>query len=401
MNTKKQGLPWYLLLVYGVYFLYYFEDMQTSANTMVKQTESRGQVHLYLIVLIVLLGVYFLTRGRWRLDDGFRSSFLLLVGWCAVADLLVGANFWNIATHIGLLALFYLIYYFGGHYIDSQQRYRMILALEFILWCITLWYAISAFLKYREYMGEEADVVLNMAYNMLVFIPILMQLKNRVLKGASVAISVIYIVASLKRGAIIAMIAMFLVAYFVGTRNDKNEGFRINTKTASKALLVGVAIVIVMVVVNNKMGGALAGRFSWEELQGGSNRSRLYAAAWNDVKVRNPLLFLIGRGSGSSLRIIGSGIHNEILEFLFAYGLIGLCMYLAVVFSGIGRAAKLKKENSPAKAMYAMGITYLICVGLVGSALFSHMSFHIMMAMGLANSPVNMNQEGRLTDGRQ
>ncbi len=401
MNTRKQGIAWYLLLVYGVYFLYYFADMQTSANTMVKQTESRGMVHIFLIVLIGLLAVYFISRMKWFVDDGFRSSFFVLISWCALTDILVGASFWGIATHIGLLVLFYLIYYFAGHYINSQLRYKMILALEFALWCVTLWYAISAFVAFREYQADrnlDGDVVLNMAYNMLVFIPILLQLKNRVLKGASVAISVVYIVASLKRGAIIAMIAMFLVAYFAGTRKNKNEGFQINKKIASKALLIGAGIVIAMVVVNNKMGGALLGRFSLDELRDGSDRSRLYAAAWADIKTRNLLPFLIGKGSGSSLRIIGSGVHNEELEFWFSYGLIGLVLYLITMFRGIGRTRKLIKEDMPTKRMYAMGLTYLICVGVVGSALFSHMAFHVMLAMGLANSPVHTEQMRYLVD---
>ena len=398
MNTKKRGLAWLLLIVYAVYFLYYIEDMQTSANTMVKQTESRGMVHIYLIILIGLLGVFFISRGRWHLDDGFRSSFLLLVGWCTFADLLVGANFWGIATHIGLLVLFYLIYYFGGHYINSEQRYRLILALEFALWCVTLWYAVSAFLNYREYRGDDADVVLNMSYSMLVFIPILLQLKNRFLRSVSVAISVIYIVVSLKRGAIIAMVAMLLVRHFVSERRKNKSFFQINTKNALRLFLTVLALVIVIVVVNNIMGGALSKRFSWDELLDGSNRSILYTAAWNDVKERSLISFLIGKGSGSSLRIIGSGVHNEVLEFLFSYGLIGLVLYLATMFKGIGQATKLKREDSHPGTMYAMGITYLICVGVVGTSLFSHPSFHIMLAMGLANSPAKIDQNRGLPD---
>ena len=50
---------------------------------------------------------------------------------------------------------------------------------------------------------------------------------------------------------------------------------------------------------------------------------------------RNFFEFLIGKGSGSSLSIIGSGVHNEILEMLFSYGVIGLIIYLWLVIRGI------------------------------------------------------------------
>lgn len=401
MTTKTKKTSFLLILLYVVYFLYYFADMNTSANTMVKQTESRSDVHLYLIVLIALLGVYFLSRGKWYLEDPFRLSFLFMIVWTVVVDVIVGSAFWGIATHVGLLVLFYLIYFWGAVYIDTAQRYNLVIWIECSLWALTIWFAVQAYMNFRDYRGDDVDVVLNMAYNVLVFMPVLLQIKNRPLKFATVGISTIYIVASLKRGAIVTMLVMLAAHVLSVNKKKRKTPLQINLGNVGRMLLAFGSAVAIIVLVNNAMDGALSARFSMEALQYGSARNEIYAAAWNDIKMRSVMRLLVGKGSGSSLQIIGSGVHNEILEFLFSYGIIGLVLYITVLGNGIKRATGLRVVGTTKSDIFTMGLTYLALVGVFGSALFSHMSFHIMLAMGMANSAGCEIADGRLPDGQQ
>lgn len=401
MTTKTKRIPLFLIVLYVVYSLYYFADMNTSANTMVKQTESRSDVHVYLIVLIVLLGVFFLSRGKWRLEDPFRLSFLFMIVWTVVVDLIVGAQFWGTATHVGLLTLFYLIYFWAANYINTSRLYNLVLCAECILWIITIWYAIQAYFAFREYNGEDVDIVLNMSYNVLVFMPVLLQIKKRALKLPMVTISVLYIVVSLKRGAIITLLAMIFVYAMMSDKKKGIKTMQIDQKKAGKVIISLAAIAVLIIVVDDQMGGALSARFTLDALRYGSSRNELYSAAWNDVKTRGILFFLLGKGSGSSLQIIGSGVHNEILEFLFSYGLVGAMMYVVVVFNGAKRGAWLRNISSTSGRTFTMGMTYVVLVGVFGSALFSHMTFHIMLAMGMANSAGCEIADGRLPDGQQ
>lgn len=396
INLRKP--PFFLLTVYVVYFLYYFADMNTSANTMVKQTESRGNVHVYLAALIGLLAVYFLSHRKWKLNDAFRGSFFAMIVWCGVVDLLVGASFWAIATHVGLLVLFYLIYFFGGNYICSEQRYKVVIILEFSLWVITMWYAITAYFNFRDYYNGTKDIVLNMSYNILVFIPFLLQLKFRPIKIISLGLSAMYIVFSLKRGAIVAMVAIFVVYYYLSHRKTTRKAFTVGHKTMRNLIVIAALMIVAVLVVDQKSGGALSRRFSFEMLRRGSNRDILYTLAWHDIQERNVLRLMIGRGSGSSLQIIGSGVHNEILEFLFSYGAIGLCFYLLFVYKGLKRVNMFHNTNLLDKQVYAMCMTYIIIVGLVGSALFSHTAFHLMLAMGMASGSATQTLAGGTMD---
>lgn len=49
--------------------------------------------------------------------------------------------------------------------------------------------------------------------------------------------------------------------------------------------------------------------------------------------VRPPLEFLCGGGSGSSIATLGTGAHNEWLEFVFNYGATGGLLYAVMIFS--------------------------------------------------------------------
>lgn len=389
-----------LYIVYAVYLLYYLADMNTSANTVVKQTSERTSVHYYLVALIGILGIYYIFHGKIIINDRFRHRFFPLILWGACVDLINGVAFWSIATHIGLMVLFYLSLYFATVYVDTEEKYSRILFIELALWIITIYYGIRAYFSYSEYLGRDTNV-LNMAYNVLVFIPLLLQVRDRRIRNVSLLVSIVYIIASLKRGAVLAMFGMFLVYYF-------NLGKSIAGKISIKKVIAGVVavigLVLLVLIVNNRMGGALFNRFSANELRFGSTRDVIYRRAFNVIKERGLVDLIIGTGSGSTMTLIGSGAHNEELELMISYGLIGLLIYFAMLLGGVIQFKILKRNVVPKlqPTTYLMSLTYIIIVGIVGSAMFSHMTYHIMIAMGLANSAYIVNGERKeIVDGKE
>lgn len=387
MNKKGNSsfARFLICIVYAIFSLYYIEDMKTSANVVVKQTESRGTVHLFLIMLIALLALYMLLRtvftGKLKISD-FNAPLILLVVWCTFTDLVNGANFWSIAVHIGLIVLWVLTIFFMEDIVFDKKTYNLVIRFEFVIWLITIYYSVVALTNYSNYHQEigDGDVssVLNISYNILVIIPFLLQIKNKLIKNISLIISCGFIILSMKRGAILALGLMFVIYYYMQVKSGK---IRISFLKITSIL---VFFVIGFIIVNRITNNELILRFTWDSLLEGSNRNILYTAAINDVLNRNIIEFLIGKGSGSSMNIIGSGIHNEILEMIFLYGLVGLLIYLWLIVRGIKLINKLLRERNNASAIYAMSVVYIVFVGLVGTALFTHYTFHIMASIGIS-----------------
>lgn len=382
----KSGFARFLIcIVYAVYSLYYIEDMETSANVVVKQTESRGSVHLFLIVLIGMLALYMLLRttftGRLKISS-LNAPLILLAVWGVFSDFLNGASFWSIAVHIGLIVLWVLVIFFMEDIVIDKRTYNLVILFEFVIWIITIYYSGVALTNFSNYSAEigQGDIsnVLNISYNVLVLIPFLLQIKYKLIRNISLLISCGLIILSMKRGALLAMGLMLVIYYYMQVKSGKMKISLFKVTSILALFVIGV------IVVNKITNNALLSRFTWESLSTGSNRNILYSAAINDILDRNFVEFLIGKGSGSSLATIGSGVHNEILEMLFSYGLIGLIIYLWLIIRGLKLIFKLLKEKSNASAIYAMSVVYIIFVGLVGTALFAHYSFHIMASIGIS-----------------
>lgn len=391
-KREKSGFKRFLIcIVYVVYSLYYIADMETSANVVVKQTASRSTVHTYLVALIGILGVYMVVRTVYRLD--FRISkinipLIALACWGVVSDVLNGASFWSIAVHIGLIVLWVLVIYFMNDVVVDEKSYKLALMFECIIWGVTMYYSYVALTNFANYTGDGVGSVLNISYNVLVLIPFLLQIKYKALRYSTMIISCGFIVLSMKRGTIIVMVIMLAVYYYMQLKSGK-----IKKLSVGRIVIIIVLLVVAFLVVNKISGGLLMTRFSIAELTSGSDRDLLYSSAISDIKGRSFIDLLIGKGSGSSLNIIGSGVHNEILEMLFSYGIIGLSIYLWLIVRGINILRQLLKQKNSATAYYAMSLVYIIFVGFVGTALFAHYTFHIMASLGISSSYLVKNEK--------
>ena len=391
-KRQKSGFKRFLIcIVYAVYSLYYIADMETSANVVVKQTASRSSVHMYLVALIGILGVYMAARTIYRLD--FRISrinipLIALACWGVVSDVLNGAGFWSIAVHIGLIVLWVFVIYFMNDVVVDEKTYKMALLFECVIWVVTMYYSFVALANFANYTGDGIGSVLNISYNVLVLIPFLLQIKNKFLRYSTMLVSCGFIVLSMKRGAIVVMVIMLAVYYYIQSKSGKAKKL-----SPGRVIVIIAMLVLAFVIVNKISNGFLLTRFSISELISGSDRDLLYGSAISDIKSRSFIDLLIGKGSGSSLNIIGNGVHNEILEMIFSYGIIGLGIYLWLIVRGINTLRQLLKQKNSATAYYAMALVYIIFVGFVGTALFAHYTFHIMAALGISSSYLVKNEK--------
>lgn len=385
MKKNNSRKPVLLFIIYIIYMLYYLADMNTSANILVKQSGTRRGVHVFLFVLILVLGIYFITRGKYKQNDKFRSRLLLLIIWGIVVDVARNIAFWSVATHIGLLVLFYLIDFFSCTYVDCQDKYKIVIIIELFLWCITIYYGIRAYFNFRNYTGNEYSNVLNLSYNILAFVPILIQIKKKSIRSVSISISALCILISLKRGAIISLISMVIVYFVIIMRTNRSKSIKWKTFFGGSFILL--LIIIIVVSLNGRTGGALFNRFSAAELSFGSNRSIIYSRAISEIKSRGILKLVLGTGSGSTEKFIGSGAHNEVLELAISYGIIGVLIYISMFVGGLKQICTMIDcdVESSVIGLYGMSFAYIFVVGIFGSSLFSHMTYHITLVMGLCD----------------
>ena len=341
-------------------------------------------VYVYLIAILVLLACYLLSKRKLKiLPCGIPISLIAL--WTIIDNLMLGnffgANRWTSLTHGGLTVWWILAMIFGYYYPQSNSGKER--QLNFMITLMLVYYCYQ-FVDVAIVSNSTHDytTVLNIVYRVIVFVPFVYLTQTGKIRTIMILIISALTLVSFKRGAIIVMPIMLFTGYFI---NNRVEGERI--KNPIKKLMMGVAVIcliaIALVVLDKYTEGFLSYRFSRDQLVYGSSRSDKYASAISEISNRSFVPLMLGIGSG-----VRSGVHNEVLEFAYTFGLIGLLLYIALFICMLNRTRQLIIRKSKYAAPYAMIFVYIFVVGLFSGVYFTHSTFYLMLTLGMVENKV-------------
>ncbi len=369
----------YLYIIFSVVFLYAFVDAQTSSSTGFRGSE-RTQVYIFLLLAIFLMSIY---NVRYALKQirllTLTNSLLLITIWVTFVNIIQEANIWVFATHIVLSVWWIMAYHFFYNYLYNNPNSLNKIIFLFSLMCL-FYVSTAMFAADNISMLYDRIAVVNLAYNVIVFLPLIGLMANGIFKKIFFAIVLGVVIVSMKRGAVIVYPLMIIAMMLTEAKINKEK-----IKAFAKIILVFILFLVGLVIADNFTGGYLSQRFSLEELSTGSNRDILYSTAIDSIIQRSAFDFFIGTGSGSSGIELGLNVHNEWLEFLFSFGLIGLICYFIFIVTMIKCYFNLLKHRSRYAAAYSMAVVYVIVIGMVGMIYFVHSSFYIMSFCGIVD----------------
>ena len=153
-----------------------------------------------------------------------------------------------------------------------------------------------------------------------------------------------------------------------------------------------LAFVIVWLLIDNYSNGYLSSRFALTDLADGSGRANLFRAYLHNISQRGLLQIAVGIISNNEIPI-GLGAHNEWINQLYSYGVIGVLFYAMIIVSMIVLSVRLVKKKSVLAASFCAMTAYSIGIGMVSGWLFMHSTLYIMMYIGLILSLNNNNEE--------
>lgn len=237
-------------------------------------------------------------------------------------------------------------------------------------------------LNYLE-LDEDVDITNNATSVFLFLLPLLFFLKNNIQKWITLLVCLFFLMDGAKRGNIIAaVIPIILFVYF--QLKDANH-------SQVKFLVICLAVAASSWVAYNWFieNDYLMGRVEKTMEGDSSGRDEIYIQAWNAwLNSDNIGHYLLGYGFDGTLSVIsrrGEGLHahNDWLEILVNYGLLGIVLYVYIFISFIKLIKKTPNTQIKMvmlsslciwlfKTAYSMGFTAgdmsLMMVGL-GTAL--------------------------------
>ncbi len=370
----RKAIP---LVVLSVVFLAFsIADLQSSAQTGNRGAD-RSSAHVLLLALTGFLIAYvFLAAKRIssiRLVQPL-SGLIILACWILITGSFNGASTWDLLVRMNMSLLWVFAYLFfwslATNMDDSEVCLRRFAKLFFVFFTAATGYY---FVYVSILLGRIP--VLNVIYEVLALLPWLILLDANVKGGILYVVSGFFTLLSMKRGAIIALPVMYVAD--VLARSKADGGKRDIVKPIGILLLAIALFAALFVGFDTWTGGFLTERFSSEEMASGSGRSDQYVLAISAILERDWLHVLIGGGIGSSVSLIGTGIHNEWLEILFSYGVVGFVIYAAMVIGIVRRTVSLSKLGPRYASSCWMMISLLLVVSMVSTAYGGYVGFFI------------------------
>lgn len=410
-KTKNVSSARNILILVAILFLWFVTCKVANDLKILLNPSGNGDGLINVLNIIVLLMAacisYFVFFPKQRASESLFFSFFLV--WTIV----VTANAWlnlypneftyvittrsRIAVAIQQALIHFCLFVF---FYAVFRNYRSSLQKPFS-YIVVIWYIIIAFSYYFNYsvLGELAHSgqsnLLGTSYILLYPLPLALSLKNKFWKSFCVIIGGVVVLSSIKRGGALGLAGAILVYYFVQNfyiDNDKNF--------IRKLIVIIVSIVLsfyAFITYDNVMNnGLIQERINTISEDGGSGREEMATYLFNNIPniPLDKLIFGYGYLGAMQFTPYHISAHNDFLEVLYDYGLIGFVVYLWLYILFFRKIKSLIKQKSEYAAPLAAGFALLCILSMVSHIIifpyFAWFAIFLGVFDGITTEKVNV-----------
>lgn len=317
----------FLFLLFAVYFA---QGSLYASGSIISQT------CLFLILLISV--VYFVKTLLLKNKNSlFYNSWTILlclniIGFILIwdfSDSLKTSMFKNILV---CMFTFYPFYYFAKY--SELKASHLVLFFTMMLPVTILMFFTNQANVISESISSKTNVVNNIAYMFVSLLPFVFLIKKKkLISGALLVLIMIFIIQGAKRGAFIAG-AIGLIMYFYYQIRTIEKRNRIRGYFVAIIVISLLSFFAYRIYMNNEF--LIKRMYSITEGDS-SNRDFIYSTIFNSwYSIKSIWSFIFGYGFAASLDLTGGTYaHNDWLELLSNFGLLGVCLYLSLFYAAI------------------------------------------------------------------
>ena len=330
---------WYTKLA-GFYFLL-FNAFCTILVIAKKRITPLFLFILFLTIWVLLLWIISEKKYRVSLED--VSTFSMI-------------------QHI-ILVITSLISFF---YISSKGYIKRSVLVIFV--CITTALFVYNILHFDvttlgegEYNFSSAN---NKAYSLTALFPFFLIFWNRKwLMIIFMIASLVFVVFCLKRGAMICIASSVMITfYMIIKQNKRRHKYVLMSRLLIFAVIIAAIYAFSSIYSENEV---LQGRFD----HGSKPREEIYGKIATGLKESNLVNLFAGNGPLSTVKVAGNYAHNDWLEILYDFGLVGLFVYIMIIVSMLILYRKLNL-NERDKTGMLICITYILIRSTVSMCVY-------------------------------
>ena len=312
--------------------------------------ETYGTVAIMLLCSIVSIFATPNMRMRDQLTWSFKYFscviFIITVFFSIMYPL--GSKY----LYAAIILPFFLYCFMARMPIDSRTQDVVIWALTIVALYLGYTFVINNNIVNRILTVDNAN---NASYYCLYLSPFMLCHKKLVYRIPLILITLGIVMLSIKRGGFFAFIASLFVYILIFQMANKGKKFSLFSIIFIVVFVVGLANAIIY-INDNALGGMLFDRIDIIEESGGAGRLDIYAAYLDFIAQGSPIDLFFGHGWQGSIRDshIGATCHNDFLESLADFGIVGFILYVTLYIALMRKCyTMIKKRNEFAPAMGA------------------------------------------------
>lgn len=343
----------------------------------------RNRVNSYLRALTVLLGMFTIYGVALIISD----EHIYFASMNVLAK----------STYIKNIAISLLPIY--PFYVFAQRGLLTEKLMKQWIWPLLL-YAVVLF-KYNQNMAiiaalnegsNQVEFTNNAGYYFVTLFPIISFFRQKpIIQYALLAFCMFFIIAAMKRGAIMISVIMIIIMIYVSFFKDRS----INKSYIFVLSIIFLAALYFIINYYLQTSDYFNQRISATMEGNSSRRNILYSLFLNHFLYYNTdLQFFFGAGASSTVNIGGNYAHNDWLEIAINQGLFGIIIYLCYWIVAF-KTWKHSDRNQP--YAIALGMALLIAfLQTLFSMSYGNMGFYTTMVIGYGlamNETIDMDEE--------
>lgn len=292
-----------------------------------------GQISLVVIIIVSLFFMLRVITLKSKQPPFVWVWFFLILlnvlGYLFTSNLEESSNFSQIKTILIATLPFYPFYYLTRKSIIQRKHLIVLFLVMLAVSILQFYYNKQTILSMR--LSDREDVVNNIGYYFVMLVPYVFLFKKKILSLLSLFIILIFVIQSAKRGALIVALVGTTIFIYHQLFLQKSTHF-VRNFALSAIALISISLYLYNYFLNNDY---LIARLDQID-EGGSGRSTIYSnllSSW--YRSDDIINFIFGYGFRSSVRYSGTGnlAHNDWLEMLINFGLLGFLTYFLIFVS--------------------------------------------------------------------
>lgn len=325
-------------------------------------------------LVIIAMAVLSMILSKNRVYTNFSILWIFWSVWLFILFFMFGLRGVGISNilHVTFCPMTFILFYTMTLYSDKITQITFI---GFIfIYLLSLYLILLNLSTVIGVQLGEGTAITNLIYWCLCPLPILLLSKKRWVIPIAIGITFVIVILTGKRSATIA-IAFIVLAYII----NEMKG-RFSAKKILGVILLFVAFVfLINTYFENTFLGVMERMSNMKDDQG-SGRIPLYLDVFNVMKDNTFIDWLLGRGYGSITITRHTNAHNDALQMLFEYGIVGLIVYGLMILYIIKRLIVLYKQNSIYYMGYASSVIITVMLGLVSNLIVFYSYFAFICA---------------------